>query len=317
MKRRILFADTTHPILPEMLGRHGFDCILEPSLTQQDFKSLIPGFFGLVIRSRFRIDREIIDLAPDLKFIGRVGAGMENIDTAYAESHGIACLNSPEGNKDALGEHCLGMLLALFNRFLIADPQVRQGKWPREENRGIELMGKTIGIIGYGNMGPAFAQRLKGFGCIILVYDKYKSGFGGHDVTETGMDQIFAEADVVSLHLPLTGETEYLVNEDWISRFRKDIYLINSSRGKIVDTQALADAIGNGRIAGAALDVLEYEDTSFEFLKDLSKEALPAALKYLVQSDKVIFTPHIAGWSRESAVKLAEVLGRKIIDRFI
>jgi D-3-phosphoglycerate dehydrogenase len=266
----------------------------------------------MIIRSKFKLDKDFLDRAVNLKFIARQGAGMENIDTDYAASRGILCLNSPEGNRDALGEHATGMLLSLFNHLCRADQQVRQGIWDREGNRGLEIKGKTIAIIGYGNMGSAFAQRLKGFECSIIAYDKYKSGFGNDLVEEVGMEEVFSRADVLSLHVPLTNETSYLIDKNFINKFHKNIYLVNTARGKNVKTDDLVYALKTGKIKAAALDVLEYEDTSFEELH----ADRPPALDYLVKADNVLLSPHIAGFSAESKIKLARFLGEKIIKAF-
>ena len=277
---------------------------------KEEILNIIKGYTGIIVRSRMKIDKEIIDKASQLKFIGRVGAGMESIDMEYAEAKGIHCFNSPEGNRDAVGEHTLGMLIALMNNFLRADSEVRQGEWKREENRGIEIKGKTIGIIGYGNMGSAFAQRLKGFEANVIAYDKYKFNYSDEYLKETTMKEIFENADILSLHVPLTAETNYLLNKDYINKFKKNFWLINTSRGGVVKTDDLADALESGKIKGAALDVIEYEDSSF---KNIQNKALPEAWNYLINSDKVLLTPHIAGWTTESEVKLAQVLAEKII----
>jgi D-3-phosphoglycerate dehydrogenase len=256
------------------------------------------------------MNRQLIDKATNLKFIGRVGAGMESIDVAYAESKGIKCFNSPEGNRDAVGEHALGMLIAVMNNFLHADKQVRNGEWKREENRGVEIKGKTIGIIGYGNMGSAFAKKLKGFEANVIAYDKYKFNYSDEFVKEVSLEEIFENSDILSLHVPLTDETHYMLNASFINKFKKKFWLINTSRGAVVNTNDLVAALKSGKVKGAALDVIEYEETSFE---TLSGKDLPDAWKYLISSDKVILTPHIAGWTVESKIKLAKVLAEKII----
>jgi D-3-phosphoglycerate dehydrogenase len=240
-----------------------------------------------------------------------VGAGMENIDVAYAEKNGIACVNSPEGNRDAVAEHALGMLLALFNNLIKANTEVRNGKWLREENRGLELCGKTVGIIGYGNMGAAFAQRLQGFGVKVLAYDKYKTNFGNDFVKESSLQEIFEQADILSLHTPLTDETNYLINNAFIKQFKKNIYIINTARGKCLNTADLVANLESGKVLGACLDVLEYEAVSFE---GIDAKEMPQPMQYLMKSDKVILTPHIAGWTKESNIKLAEFLAQKIIS---
>jgi D-3-phosphoglycerate dehydrogenase len=232
---------------------------------------------------------------------------MENIDKDYAESLGIACLNAPEGNCNAVAEQALGMLLALFNNLTRADREVRGGIWKREENRGVELNGKTIAIIGYGHTGSTFAKRLRGFDLKILVVDPYKSGYGNEYVEESTMEEVFEEADIVSLHVPLNNETRYIVNTDFLNRFRKSIYILNTSRGKCLKTADLVDALERGKVLGAALDVMEFETLSFEQLDEI-----PAPLKALIASDRTILTPHIAGWTHESNLKMAQILVKKI-----
>lgn len=307
---KILFIDSNHPLLHETLQKAGHTCDLNYHWTNEEIVNNIHLYDGIVIRSKLKITKEIIDKGLKLKFIARAGAGMENIDVAYAESKGIRCLHAPEGNRDAVAEHAIGMLLALFNNICRADKEVREGKWIREGNRGIELMGKTIGIIGYGNMGSAFAERLKGFGVKILAYDKYKKGFGNDHVGEAPLEKIFSEADVLSLHIPLTEETHYLVNNEFISRFKKNIYIINTARGKCLNTSDLMVNINSGKVSGACLDVLEYEMVSFE---NLDITSLPPAFQQLIKCDKVILSSHIAGWTHESNEKIAKTLAEKII----
>lgn len=307
---RILFIDSNHPSLHTALEKAGHRCDLNYDWTREEIINNVHDYDGLVIRSKLKITKEIIDKAAKLKFIARAGAGMENIDTAYAESKGIKCLHAPEGNRDAVAEHALGMLLCLFNNICRADKQVRDGQWMREENRGVELMNKTVGIIGYGSMGSAFAERLKGFGVKILVYDKYKKKFGSEHIIETTLENIFQEADVLSLHVPLTNETAYLINDEFINRFKKNIYIINTARGKCLNTADLAANIRSGKISGACLDVLEYEMVSFE---NLDMKAMPEAFQYLAKSEKVIFSSHIAGWTHESNEKIAKALVEKIL----
>ena len=308
---KILFIDSNHPLLHETLEKAGHTCDLNYHWSEDEIKSNIHLYDGIVIRSKIKITKEIIDKAVNLKFIARAGAGMENIDVAYAQSKGIQCLHAPEGNRDAVGEHAIAMLLSLFNNICRADKEVREGKWIREGNRGVELMGKTVGLIGYGNMGSAFAERLKGFGVKVLVYDKYRKGFGNNFVIETTIEDIFDQTDVLSLHIPLTDETTYLVNDSFINKFKKNIYFINTSRGKCLNTADLVKNMKSGKVLGACLDVLEYEMTSFE---TLDKNNLPEAFQYLIQSDKVVLSPHIAGWTNESNEKIAKVLAEKIIN---
>ena len=311
--KRILLLDTNHPALEQGLEEAGFQCDYFVDLSLEKLEEIIGEYAGVIVRSRFQLDRDMLSKAGKLSFIGRVGAGMEGIDKAYAESLGIRCFNAPEGNRNAVGEHALGMLLALLNRLLIVDEEVRNGIWKREENRGVELEGKTIGIIGYGNTGGAFAKKLSGFDCEVLAYDKYKHGFSDDYVCESDMDRIFNEADILSLHVPLTEETQYLVKGSYIDKFIKNIILINTSRGKCVNTADLLLALNTGKISGAALDVLEYEDLSFEGLK---QDEIPASFKELLASQKVILSPHIAGWTHESKLKLAEVILGKVLAEF-
>jgi D-3-phosphoglycerate dehydrogenase len=313
MRKRVLFIDSVHARCAELLEEGGFDCFLHYDKSEKEIIGEIGEYDALVIRSRFKITREIIDRAVSLKCIGRAGAGMENIDVEYAEKKGIKCVHAPEGNKDAVAEHATGMLLSLFNHLNRADAEVRKGIWEREKNRGIELKGKTIGIIGYGNMGSAFAERLKGFGVKILAYDKYKKNFADGFVQECTMEKLFEEADVVSLHIPFTQETNYLVNNDWISRFKKNIFIINTARGKCLQTEDLVKNIVAGKVRGACLDVLEYESVSFE---KMEAEKFPEPFQFLIKSDKVILSPHIAGWTQESNVKIAEILAQRIAESF-
>ena len=306
--RKVLFIDIVHPLIREELTGMGFHCDEFPGYGRREYEAVASEYYGIVIRSKIKLDKEFLDKATQLKFIGRVGSGLENIDVDYAEGLGICCLNSPEGNRDAVGEHALGMLLALMNNICRAGNEVRQGKWIREGNRGIEIKAKTVGIIGYGNMGSAFAQRLRGFEANVIAYDKYKSGYGDEFVRESTMEELWAKSDIVSLHLPLTGETRYLAGEAFFRKFSREIFFLNTSRGQVVDTSALVRALKEGKVKGAALDVLEFEDSSFEALsKDLT-----ADFRYLLESDHVLLTPHIAGWTMESNVKLASVLVEKI-----
>jgi D-3-phosphoglycerate dehydrogenase / 2-oxoglutarate reductase len=311
--QKVLFVDDTHPVLKEELTAMGYQCDDFTGSGADDCRRIIGEYTGAVIRSKITFDAEMLKAAVQLRFIARVGAGMESIDVGYAKSLGIVCFNSPEGNRDAVAEHALGMLLSMLNHLNRANSEVRNGIWRREANRGIEIKGKTIGIIGYGNMGGAFAQRLKGFGCTVLAYDKYKTGFSDEYVTECNMDRIFTETDILSLHVPLTAETRYLVNEAYLNCFHKNIWLINTSRGPVVNTAGLVAALKPGKVQGAALDVLEYEKTSFEVM---DAHSFPEPLKYLAEAENVILTPHIAGWTVESKYKLAKVLADKIREHF-
>lgn len=307
---RILITDDTHKVLIERLLAYGHDCVVEPDGTYDSILEKIGDFDALVVRSKIVIDRHFIDNARNLRCIGRIGAGMETIDVDYAESCGIRCLNSPEGNRDAVGEHAVGLLLALADKITLADKEVRQGLWRREANRGFEIGERTVGIIGCGNMGTAFAKRLQGFGCEIVAYDKYKpSGYAPSFVEEVSLAELQRRADILSLHVPLTDETHYMVDDEFINAFEKPFYLINTSRGAVVKTSALADAMKEGKILGAALDVIEYEDMS----KDgLDLETLPSDFRYLLEAPNTVLTPHVAGWTVESRHKLGAVLADKI-----
>ena len=308
--KKILFADSNHDILHETLRAAGFQCDLFWDKSVEELKALIPDYDGLVLRSRFKITKEIVDSAKNLKCIGRAGAGMENIDVKYAESKGIKCVSAAEGNRDAVAEHTMAMLLMLFNNLKKADNEVRNGIWLRAENRGVEIFNKTVGIIGYGNMGSAFAERLRGFGCNVLVYDKYKKGFGNDLVHESTMEHLYNECDIVSIHIPLTEETNYLVNSDFINRFKKNIYIINTSRGKCLNTEDLMKSISSGKVLGACLDVLEYESVSFE---NIDAAKIPEPMQQLIKSDKVVLSPHIAGWTHESNYRISKIIAEKMI----
>lgn len=309
---RILVTDSTHPILHNLLRQAGHEVVEDTTLNYDTLLSVIPQYDALVVRSKIIIDRPFLDRARHLRCIGRVGAGMETIDVDYAESLGIRCLNSPEGNRDAVGEHALGLLLALFNNIARADAEVRHGLWQREANRGLELKGRTVGIIGFGNMGSAFAQRLQGFECNIIAYDKYKpAGYAPAYVQEVSFHELQQRAQVLSLHVPLTPETRHMVDYPFIQRFRHPFHLINTSRGAVVDTPSLVRALDEGLILGTALDVIEYEDMTRD---GLDLDHLPDAFHYLLHSPRAVLTPHVAGWTVESKEKLSSVLAQKIIE---
>lgn len=312
-KGKVLFIDTTHPKLPSMLEDAGFAVAHYYGKNPEELKNIASQFIGFVIRSKFKMDESILQHASNLKFIGRVGAGMENIDTSYTDARNIICFNAPEGNRDAVGEQAIAMLLALFNNLIKADAEVRKGIWKREENRGIELGGKTVGIIGYGNTGGAFARKLSGFNVNILAYDKYKSNFSDEFVKEVDLQEIYNEADIVSFHVPLTDETLFMARTEVFNSFKKDIYVINTSRGKVLNTEDLVSSLESGKVKGACLDVLEYEGLSFE---NLNSEDLPDVFIKLINRKDVILSPHIAGWTHESNIKLSEVLAEKIISYF-
>ncbi|MFO8053911.1 MAG: NAD(P)-dependent oxidoreductase [Bacteroidales bacterium] len=304
----VLFLDKVHDVVRQELEASGYACEMWNGKTR--LTDIAGSYHGFIVRSGVQIDKPLLDAAVNLRFIGRQGAGLENIDVRYAQKKGVNVFNSPEGNRDAVGEHALGMLLSLMNHLPRADRQVREGLWIREENRGAEINEKTIGIIGYGNMGSAFAGKLSGFNCRILAYDKYKSGFGNQNVTEAGYEDIFRETDILSLHVPLTDETSGLVDRAYLSAFHKPIWLINTARGPIVNTADLLHALDEKRLKGAALDVLEYEEHSF---KGLRYDDQPETFKKLMENNKVILSPHIAGWTIESKYKTGKVLADKIL----
>jgi len=309
---KILHLDTNHELLINQLNDLGFTNHEDYSSTKEQIESKISAYDGIILRSRFAIDRPFLDAANNLKFIGRVGAGLENIDCDYATSKGIALIAAPDGNKNAVGEHALGMLLSLFNKLNKADAEVRQGKWLREANRGLELDGKTVGIIGYGNMGKAFAKKLRGFETTVLCYD-IKEDIGDENARQVSLREFQEKVDVVSLHTPQTPLTLNMINESFINQFKKPFWFINTARGKSVVTDDLVSALKSKKILGAGLDVLEYEKSSFENL--FSSEMLDA-FKYLIQADNVLLTPHIAGWTIESKEKLAQTIVDKIKEKF-
>lgn len=277
--------------------------------TKEEIEAKIHDYHGIVIRSRFNIDKTFLDKAINLQFIARVGAGLESIDTDYASAKNIALIAAPEGNRNAVGEHSLGMILSIFNRLNQADREIRSGHWNREKNRGFELDGKTVGIVGYGNMGKSFAKKLRGFDVDVLCYDIMED-VGDANAKQVSLEELQQKADVLSLHIPWTPETDKLVNADYISAFAKPFWLINTSRGKNVVTADLVEALKSGKILGAGLDVLEYEKLSFETL--FEEDSIPDAFQYLLQSEKVILSPHIAGWTFESHIRLAQVIVDKI-----
>jgi D-3-phosphoglycerate dehydrogenase len=310
---KVLHLDSNHPLLLEGLAALGFENVANYTDTKDEVAKTIGQYQGVIIRSRFGLDRSFLEKARGLRFIGRVGAGLENIDVEYARSRDIFLAAAPEGNRNAVGEHALGMLLSLFNKLNKADREIRNGRWDREGNRGLELDGKTVGIIGYGNTGNAFAKKLKGFEVEVLCYDILK-GVGNNNARQVSLESIKAECDVVSLHLPQTSETIGMVNTGFINSFAKNFWLLNTSRGKCVVTNDLVRGLKDGKIRGAGLDVLEYEKVSFENL--FTEKQLPEAFQYLVSAENVLLTPHVAGWTEESKIKLAQVIVDKIKARF-
>ena len=306
---KILHLDTNHPLLWEQLEKAGFINEADYTSTKEEVESKIENYHGIVIRSRFKIDKTFIDKAKNLQFIARVGAGLESIDCEYAESKNIKLIAAPEGNASAVGEHALGMILSLFNKLNTADKEVKSGQWNRESNRGTELDGKTVGIIGYGNMGKSFAKKLSGFDVEVLCYDILPN-VGDSNAKQVSLQEIQQKADVLSLHIPWTPETDKMVNTTFINQFSKPFWFINTARGKSVVTTDLVSALQSGKILGAGLDVLEYEKLSFETLFEGEK---PEAFEYLLNANNVLLSPHIAGWTFESKEKLAQVIVDKIL----
>jgi D-3-phosphoglycerate dehydrogenase / 2-oxoglutarate reductase len=302
---KILIVDDLHQVFLDKLNEAGLFYTYQPDIDRREALNIIEHYQVLVIRSKFKVDQEVLDQAKRLKYIARAGAGMDNIDEELALRQGICLLNAPEGNRDAVGEHLIGMLFSLMNNLLRADKQVRNREWLREKNRGIELGGKTVALIGYGNNGRAMAKKLSGFDVKVIAYDKYKTGFSDGYAQEVSMEQIVKEADVLSLHIPLTRETRGLINKEYLFHFRKPIFFLNGARGEIVEIEAVLEAINSGKILGAGLDVLPIEkfpglDSTTWFNK-------------LIDNDRVILSPHIAGWTVESYFKIAAILADKLL----
>ncbi|MGI9549642.1 MAG: 2-hydroxyacid dehydrogenase [Aurantibacter sp.] len=310
---KVLHVDTNHPLLIEQFMELGFENHEDYSSPKDEIEQKIHEYDGLIIRSRFTIDQSFLDKAENLKFIARLGAGLENIDVSYAESKGIFLAAAPEGNRNAVGEHVLGILLSLFNKLNKADQEVRSGKWDRESNRGVELDGKTVGIIGYGNTGKAFAKKLRGFNVEVICHD-IKDGVEDENARQVSIMELHHKTDVLSLHVPQTELTTGMINSGFIERFDKPIWLLNTARGKCVDTADLVTALKSGKILGAGLDVLEYEKSSFENM--FTESELPEAFQYLMKSENVLLTPHVAGWTIESKEKLANTIVDKIKAEF-
>ena len=310
---RVLFVDTVHPILDEMLSQKGFECLHVEDKSLDEFQNELEKSQGLVIRSRFPVNEEFLDKCPNLKFIARSGAGMENIDIDQCNKRNIQLFNSPEGNRNAVGEHALGLLLSLLNKLHSADKEVKSGIWDREGNRGLELDGRTVGLIGFGNNGQAFAKKLRGFDVNILAYDKYKSNFSDEFVTESTLEEIQQKSDVLSFHVPQNMETVDYFNNAFLEKMKKPFFLLNVSRGKVVKSEILVKGLKNKKIIGAGLDVLDYENGTFE---NTMLEIASSDLKYLLNSSQTVMTPHVAGWTEESYKKLSTVLGDKILANF-
>ncbi len=307
---KILQLDKNHPLISEQLTAKGFVVKEDHTSSYDEVLEKIADYEGIIIRSRIPLDQNFLTKASHLKFIARVGAGMENIDLETADNLNIQLINSPEGNRDSVAEHVVGMLLILMNRLFIASNEVKNGIWKREENRGDELLGKTFGIIGYGNMGKATAKRLSGFGVEVIFHDILPD-LSDEFATQVSLEELQKRAEILSLHIPLTSETHYLIDDNFISKMEKNFYFVNTARGKNIKTKALVEAIEAGKVLGACLDVLEYEKSSFENL-----EVENSDLQFLLDSDKVIVTPHIAGWTQQSKIKLAQVIVDKILENF-
>ena len=306
---KVLFVDRVHSVLEDRLDNLGFTCEQDYTSSRSEILAEISKYQGLVIRSRIPIDSEFLEAATSLKFIARSGAGLENIDCEKAKGLGMHLFSAPEGNRQAVGEHALGMLLNLFNNLSKGDSEIRSGKWNREANRGIELSGKTIGIIGYGNMGKAFAKCISGFNCTVLAYDNIKTDYSDDYVCESTLENIQEKADIISFHTPYNESTHHYLECDFIAKMNKPFYIINTARGKVVRTESLVKGLKDGAILGACLDVLEFEKASFENMFDTE---IPASFQYVLDSKKVLLSPHVAGWTEESYYKLSAVLADKI-----
>jgi len=309
----ILFLDNTHPILSEIFEKKGWKTELDESSTKEEIENKLHDYDGIIVRSRMVLDKKFISKGNKLKFIGRPGAGLENIDVEFAESKGIPVFRSPEGNRDSVAEHGIGMLLMLFNKLNTANHEVKNGIWNRKPNWGEELMGKTVGIIGYGVMGKAMAQRLSGFGVSCLVYDKNLTNYGDSFGTEVSLAELKKNADIISLHTPLTEETKGLINESFINSVSKPFYILNTARGQSVLLDDLVEGLKSRKVLGACLDVLEYEKTSFESMFEENKTN---SFQYLAQAENVLLSPHVAGWTKQSNVKIAQFLGERIVKHF-
>jgi len=304
MSQKILIIDDLHPAFKEKAMALGFEVDDQPLITRAQTLEIVKDYVGIAVRTKFKIDAELFDEAPNLKFVARAGAGLDNIDEAAAKAKNIQLINAPEGNCDAVGEHAIGLLLALMNNFRKADTEIRNGIWDREGNRGYELKGKTVGLIGYGFMGKKMARKLAGFEVNVIAYDKYKTGFSDAYAREVSMEEIVKHSDVLSLHIPLTNETRQMVNDEYLFHFKKPIFFINTARGEIVNTKAVLNAIKTGKVLGAGLDVLEIEK-----FPALAEQTFYQELK---TNEKVILTPHVAGWTFDSYRKISEVLAEKL-----
>ncbi len=306
--RKCLVIDPMHESIIPLMREIGWEVDYMPDITREEVRARHQGYEGLIVRSKTLVDADLLGESPSVRFVGRAGAGLDNVDLRYLERKGVQVVHAADGNRDAVAEFTVGLLLSLLRNIPKAHEEVKDGVWDREGNRGEELMGKTVSIIGYGNMGQAFAQRLVGFACKVLAYDKYKSGFGGPNCEEADMERVFAETDILSLHIPLTEETRTMVTRAYLGRFHKPVIMINTARGEIVPMDELAMALKEGKLRGAALDVLENEKI------DKLTPAQQESFNYLKSKSNVIFTPHIAGWTFESHIKINVALVRKIRD---
>jgi len=306
MSKKILIIDDLHPVFKERAIALGFEVDDKPLITRAETLDIIKDYVGITVRTKFRIDKELFDVAPNLRFVARAGAGLDNIDEAIANERNIQLINAPEGNRDAVGEHAIGLLLSLMNNFRNADNEIRNGIWDREGNRGYELKGKTVGIVGYGFMGQKMARKLAGFEVNVIAYDKYKTGFSNEFAREVSMEEIVKHSDVLSLHIPLTKETRQMVNDEYFYHFKKPIFFINTARGEIVNTSAVLANIKSGKVLGAGLDVLETEK-----FPTLGEQPWFDELK---GNGKVILTPHVGGWTFDSYRKISEVLAEKLAE---
>ena len=304
--KKILIADHLHPSFKVEAEKLGFECDDLPLISREETLEILKSYSGIAIRTKFQVDKELIEAGTSLQFIARAGAGMDNVDEEYARTKGIICINAPEGNRDAVAEHVIGMLLSLLNNSRKADNEIRNGIWDREGNRGWEIKGRTLAIIGYGNTGQMLARKLSGFEVKVIAYDKYKTGFSDQYAEEVSMEQVVKHADILSFHIPLTFETRKLFNEEYLFHFKKPIFLLNASRGEVVDTRAVLNGIREGKIMGAGLDVLEVEK-----FPALSEQEW---FKELTENQKVILSPHVAGWTHESYRRISEVLAKKLKD---